>query len=252
MASTDLGTTLTAKHRLDQLRLRTATVRDLLLLFRLFDPVDISGTWATIEPVLVALIQARQPMSAALAARYVTEFRIAEQVAGNATVALAPALTADEIIPNLRFVGAQNALRLVQLQRPASYVAKTTLTRVEGEVTRQILNGGRTTLVDTVRNDRRARGYSRVTDGAPCAFCALLAGRGAVYNSEGSASFEAHGKCGCTAEPVYFTDAPLSASAKRWDDLYSEAAKAVPRSTPDWSAEVRREFRRRYEAPATT
>lgn len=252
MASTDLGTTLTAQHRLDQLRLRTAAARDLLLLFRLFDPADISGTWATIEPVLVALIQARQPMSAALAARYVTEFRRAEQVAGNANAALAAPLTADDIVPNLRYVGAQNALRLDQLKRPASYVAQTTMTRVEGEVTRQILNGGRTTLVDTVRNDRKARGYTRVTDGAPCAFCALLAGRGPVYNSEASADFHAHGKCGCTAEPVYFTDAPWSPSAAKWDSLYSEAAKAVPRSTPDWSAEVRREFRRRYEATATT
>lgn len=262
MASTNLGTTLTAQHRLDQLRLRTATVRDLLLLFRLFDPADISGSWATIEPVLVALIQARQPMSAALAARYVTEFRRAEQVAGNASVALAAPLTADDIVPNLRYVGAQNALRLDQLKRPASYVAQTTMTRVEGEVTRQILNGGRTTLVDTVMNDRRCRGYTRVTDGNPCAFCAMLAGRGPVYSSrqdavngtvysEHAGGYRAHGKCGCTGEPLYFTDAPWSPSAAKWDSLYSEAAKAVPRSTPDWSAEVRREFRRRYEATAT-
>ncbi len=251
MATTAAGTTLTARHRLDQLRLRTATVRDLLRVFALFDPNDISRTWASIEPAIVALIQARQPLSASLAGMYLQAFRDVEQITGNASIALAPRLTADEIIPNLRIIGPGNARRLSELVRPSSEITRTTLVNVEGEVTRQILNGGRKTLVDTTNNDPKARGYIRVTDGSPCAFCAMLAGRGPVYRSEQSSGFDAHRKCGCTGEPVYFTDSPWPSSATKWKDLYAETAKAVPKDTSDWSAEVRREFRRRYEAATT-
>jgi hypothetical protein len=262
VATTAAGTTLTAQHRLDQLRLRTATVRDLLRVFAQFDPNDISTTWASIEPAIVALIQARQPLSASLAGMYLQAFRDVEQITGNASIALAPTLTSDELIPNLRILGPGNAWRLNELARPTSEIARTTLVNIEGEVTRQILNGGRKTIVDTTNNDPKARGYIRVTDGAPCAFCAMLAGRGPVYRSESSAvtgkvysdrvdGFRAHRKCGCTAEPVYFTDSPWPSSATKWKDLYAETAKAVPKDAPDWSSEVRREFRRRYEAATT-
>jgi len=222
-----------------------------MAMFGAFDVADMSASWTAIEPALVALIQSRSPISARLAGRYLAEFRAAEGVGGAASVRLASTPVVDDLIPNLRFVGIANARRLDDLKRAPSEIARVTLSNVEGEVTRHVLNGGRSTIVETVRGDSRARGYTRVTDGAPCAFCAMLAGRGPVYNSDTSGSFDAHRKCGCTAEPVYFTDAPWSPSAKRWDDLYRAAAKAVPKDSPDFSTEVRREFRRRYEATTT-
>lgn len=246
MAVSTAGTALTSAHRLDQIRLRTATARDLLRLWATFDINDISGSWARLEPALVALIQARQPLSARLSAQYLTDFRRAEQVAGSATIATAPPLATADIVPNLRFVGPANALRLFNLNRVDA--SKVTFTNVEGEMTRQILNGGRKTIVDTVHNDSRARGYIRVTDGAPCAFCAMLAGRGPVYRSQDTGGFDAHRKCGCTAEPVYRDDQPWPASAQQFADRYREAAAAVPKNAPDWSEAVRREFRRLHDA----
>lgn len=248
MASTALATRLTDAHRASQLRLRVATVRDLLKMWPAFDINDISGTWSLIEPAIVALIQARQPMSAALSGQYIPAFRVAEGVTGNATTVLAPALTADEIVPNLRYVGVKEAWRLHDLKRADAM--RTVFTNVEGEVTRQVLNGGRQTIVDTVHADRKAKGYARVTDGSPCAFCAMLAGRGPVYHDEDSGGFEAHRKCGCTAEPVYDLDQPWPESATKYADMYTQAAKAVPKSTPDWSDAVRREFRRLHGADA--
>lgn len=248
MAVSVTGSTLTAAHRLQQVTLHTSTTRSLLSIWRAFDPADISGSWTALEPAIVALIQARQPLSAALSGGYFSAFRNAEGVAGSARPRLASAPTIDDLIPNLRTVGPINGLRLVQLQRPPSYIAQVTLSNVEGEVARQVLNGGRQTLLDSIDGDPRALGYTRVTDGAPCAFCALLAGRGPVYRSEDSGAFQAHRKCGCTAEPVYRDSQPWPPSAQRYDALYRDAAKAVPKDTPDWSAEVRREFRRRYEA----
>jgi hypothetical protein len=261
VAATDMGAALTARQRQQQIQLRIVTMGDLLKLWQAFDPKDISKSWSVLEPALVALIQARRPISTRLADRYLTEFRRAEQIAGSATSVLADPLTADDIIPNLRLLGPANARRLDALGR--RNVSTITLSNIEGEVTRQILNGGRDSIVATAANDRRCRGYTRVTDGSPCSFCAMLAGRGPVYKDAQSAvngdvfservgGFRAHRKCGCTGEPVYFTDSPWPPSAKKWDSLYSETAKAVPRDTPDWSAEVRREFRRRYEAMSAT
>ena len=251
MAATEAGARLTERHRTAQLALRTQLVRDLLRIWPVFDSADITASWAKLEPVLVAMVQARFPMSARIAATYLPEFRRAEGIAGSVLPAMPDTPLADLVVPNLRYVGPMNAFRLTNLGRPASEVTRTTLVNIEGELTRQVLAGGRDTVVETVRRDRRARGFSRVTDGQPCSFCAMLAGRGPVY-SESGAGFEAHRKCGCTGEPVYFTDAPLSPSAQRWSSLYAEAASAVPTNAPDWAAEVRREFRRRYEAPATT
>lgn len=248
MATTDLGNRLTAAQRAAQIQLRTATVRDLLRIWQIFDPADIGGSWAKLEPVLVALIQSRFPMSAQIAARYLPEYRRAEQITGSIIPTIPDTPLTDAIVPNLRYVGPKNALKLHELGRQPSQVARITLSNIEGELARQILNGGRATIVETTHRDPQARGIARITDGSPCSFCALLASRGAVYLSEETASFDAHRKCGCTAEPSYHLDAPLSPKAQGWAQIYDEAARSVPRSTPDRAAAVRREFRRLYES----
>lgn len=46
--------------------------------------------------------------------------------------------------------------------------------------------------------------YRRITSGTACAFCRMLAGRGAVY-SENTGRFQAHDHCACTAEPDFTT-----------------------------------------------
>lgn len=59
-------------------------------------------------------------------------------------------------------------------------------------------------------------GWARVLSGETnCAFCAMLASRGAVYKSEKTAGFEPHPKCDCHAE--------LVVKGQRWDGD-SEAA----------------------------
>src|SRR5690606_23876522 len=92
---------------------------------------------------------------------------------------------------------------------------------------RHVLSGGREAIVGTVREDRRALGWARATSGNACAFCQMLAGRGAVYARE-SADFEALGSCGCTAEPVYSESSAWPPGAReareRWDEAKARAA----------------------------
>ena len=62
---------------------------------------------------------------------------------------------------------------------------------------------GRSTMIASAR-DNRIR-YARVPVGDTCAFCLMLASRGAVYVSRSSAGDRGsrfHGKCDCAVEPV--------------------------------------------------
>lgn len=62
--------------------------------------------------------------------------------------------------------------------------------------------GDRDTVMATFADSQRIVGWQRITSGSECAFCAMLASRGAVY-SEAGVDFQAHNHCSCSAEPLY-------------------------------------------------
>lgn len=74
--------------------------------------------------------------------------------------------------------------------------------RLLPEVQKEIATPFRDTITTNQRRDPAAVGWRRVSSGAGCKFCRMLAGRGAVYRAD-SARFAAHGHCSCTAQPVF-------------------------------------------------
>lgn len=106
-------------------------------------------------------------------------------------------------------------------QRRAMQKAKA---KVLGAASRQVLNGGRDVTQDLVEADDAAVGWIRVTDGDPCAFCALMASRGPVYKSDAadSGGFEAHDNCACIAKPVFSRKAPWPGRAREFRALYDD------------------------------
>jgi hypothetical protein len=88
---------------------------------------------------------------------------------------------------------------------------------------RLVLESSRQRLISLTESDKRARGWSRVSDGAPCAFCAMLVSRGPVY-SGGTANFRAHNGCGCSVAPVFENDKTggWSPQARKLADLWKE------------------------------
>jgi len=111
-----------------------------------------------------------------------------------------------------------------------------------GAATRQVLTGGRQSLLTLLDEDPQAVGWARVTDGDPCSFCAMLSSRGIVYNTETSAAFQAHDGCACTAEPAYSRGAPLPGRAAEFQRLWNEHIRGRYSG-----AEARRQWRRLYE-----
>lgn len=110
--------------------------------------------------------------------------------------------------------------------------------RMDAAVERLVLNTGRDTIIDAVRQDREAKAWARVPESGACSFCALLATRGAVYKHD-TVSFRAHDHCRCHVEPVFNKYEP-SAQIRQWQDMYA----SIPHGKP---AEMRRDFRRLVE-----
>lgn len=202
MAATLAGTRLTERHQTAQLALRALALRQVLAIWPAFDVADAARTWPAVETALLAVVGARRTVSASLAARYFEAFRRAEGVDGIA----APVLSAFDdhaaarALTSLQVTGYVTTERLRTLKYPEP--GQVALVRISGSVTRHVLDGGRETLLASVRADQRARGWTRVTSAEPCDFCAMLASRGAVYTATGGA-FQSHDHCGCGLEPSF-------------------------------------------------
>ncbi len=116
----------------------------------------------------------------------------------------------------------------------------TAKTNVNGVAEKLVLGVGRQTIVDNVHRDSKAHGWARITEPAPCAFCALLAIRGAVYRSDKAASFQAHDHCRCHAEPLFGPYEPLP-QIQQWQQLYKDS------TTGGNAAKTRRQWRRAFD-----
>lgn len=73
---------------------------------------------------------------------------------------------------------------------------------IGGASARLVMNGGRATVTHASVIDPLSEGWERFIEPKSCSFCAMLAGRGAVYK-ESTADFRAHDHCHCVARPVF-------------------------------------------------
>lgn len=98
-----------------------------------------------------------------------------------------------------------------------------------------VASAGKGLLIDAIMGDDKAKKWARVTSPGACAFCRMLATRGAVYKSDKSASFIAHptaggkgGLCRCTIEAVFHPESYEPTAMTRADQkLYSDATEHV-------------------------
>lgn len=229
---------LTRLYRGHQQRLTDDTIRRLLILWNLVQGSLISeDEWVALSRELLA---GRYAVSATLARAYYRSFRITEQVSGVFVQTPVVGFNSTRTVSGLR-----NALlyasRLADLgYSPAEAAGKAGL-RMARWVEQESQAGGRDQIIGSSREDPQAVGWYRISDGDPCAFCALMVSRGVVYRSERSALFRSHPSCGCTAAPAFNRDRFQIPEAEQWDSLYQRASKG---SSDPWNA-----FRRAFERP---
>jgi hypothetical protein len=186
-------------------------------------------------PAQVATFQRFYAESQALTGSYIADYRLAEIGDAGGPV-IAPQFPAAEMQHAALLAGPVRVKLLIgRGETPSSAHAKA-FTKFSGIARRQVLDGGRKMIDATTASDSRAVGWRRVTDGNPCAFCAMLASRGPVYSAksaqgnvmrqlrEGGSGLRYHGHCGCTAEIVYGEWEPNDAE-RLYQEEYEKAAK---------------------------
>jgi hypothetical protein len=142
----------------------------------------------------------------------------------------------DRLTANINATGMgvyQRALRAGAT--PAKALDRSTVT-LSGAASKLALEGGRSVVDETVRHDKHAIGWARVSDGDPCSWCAMLVSRGAVYKNAatagraknrrfaGEGDFKWHDHDGCVAVPVWSEDDPV---LDRADELYDQWLQAT-------------------------
>lgn len=120
---------------------------------------------------------------------------------------------------------------------------------------REAIRSGRDLIERASRSDKRVLGWARVTDGNPCAFCAMLAARGAIYKSRATAEVARsdnlpsdpmelsryHNGCHCQMVPVYSRADFHTPESRRLKGEWEEVTRGLE------GADARRAWRRHIE-----
>lgn len=238
MASSPPARALTEQHRQAQVQLAAVTAVQTRRLWALLDIERLAETADGWAEAMLLLMARQHGISVSVARTYFRRFRTLEAGAPPPATLPAPQLNGQAARTSMMATGPGQVLNGLSRGRDPTTAARFALGHVAGAASRQVLTGGRDMLRTAVVSDRMAQGWARVTSGSPCAFCALLAGRGPVYSEDGGA-FQAHDSCACTVEPVYSRDAAWPPGARDYADLYDQKASGT--------SDPLNSFRRAYE-----
>lgn len=181
--------------------------------------------------VLMAVADRYGPAAGSIAADYFDELRVAAGAPGRfaPTVARMPDATRFEVLARW---GAGPLFA-------ASPDPAKALSLMTGGLTRIVQGVGRDTIADSVAADPSGPRYARHASANACAFCALLATRGAVYTSQALGE-KYHDDCHCTVVPVWpgqkYQEAPYVA---KWRDAYANAPAGSSSSLKDSLSSMR-------------
>lgn len=237
MATTSEATLLTDQHRRRQVAIAVTADSQMRRTWdATLDPANLEATQPIWKRAMLDTLTKWWKVSADTAAQYLPRFRQAEIGDGGIEVGI-PRFDRALAGRQLEWGGMVNVLWHVAMgqTREAAYTAAREL--FLGMFHEAVLTGGRMTIQEWARRDSRAIGWRRVSDGNPCAFCAMLVSRGPVYTSEEHAltrqsdGQKFHPHCGCTVEVVYGDWKP-SGREQQWVDDYYRAAESLPDKTP--------------------
>lgn len=194
---------LAASFYAAQAYLAVTATRDVLQVWQALNLRDVRRSWPALRTALAALVRDRHGQAAQLGAGYYRQARRAAGVPGDAPVVRVPVPSEGLVHATLDSMGPWNLLGKVKEGQQAAAANENTSVQLAGAAQRLISNGARQAVLTSVEADAKAVAWARVTSSNPCAFCGMLAGRGASYRSEASAGFEAHSSCCCVAMPVF-------------------------------------------------
>lgn len=191
---------LTVAHRRQQLALRKVTLDEMARLWPMLDWAALDSTYPDLAGATAEMVAKYRRTSTGLAAGYLRAYRVASGLDGNVRIIIPQTLNAEQLGASLHSLSVASVKTAAGKGVPPQVAMDNALVRSSGAMARLVLDAGRETVTRTIQTDDRAQGWRRILGGGGCDFCRTLAGR--VYPRD-NADFEAHGKCGCTSEPVY-------------------------------------------------
>jgi hypothetical protein len=213
---------LSEQHRAAQVRLQGIVAADTARVFPLLDVNNLDRTFQSYFSGMEATINSRRTISSSLSASYFDSMRSDSNVGGIFNARLSGGVNKDQLFTSLLVAGPISVKKNLAAGATVESARQAALVNTIKTSQRHVLNGGRATILDAVNRDSRSVGWARLTDGQPCAFCALLASRGPAYKSEGTSKFRAHDGCGCTAVPVFDVNAPWPGNSERYREFYDQ------------------------------
>ena len=205
MASTSSVARLTEAHRLGQARISAVTAQKILQSWSLIDLADLAASSVQWLKLAALVVLQQRSVSTGLAVDYMRTVRQLELGPSADTFApvVASPLDPQLLTATLVDAGPGSLQKSLAAGRDVLEAVDAAKARAAGMASFHAVNGGSETVIATVESDPRAVGWKRVTSGATCAFCTMLAGRGAVYKSRRTANFRPHINCDCQPQPLY-------------------------------------------------
>ena len=201
-------------------------LREYLELWNALDQKRLDATFQRWFKLVLQLINDHRAYSHAVAARYMADMR---RQAGLGPAPVAPLAPLDPGVAEetMRIATVPVIKKQIGDRKPPQEAMERGFINSAGRATKLAMDPGRDTVVETVKRDRDAVGWYRLTDGDPCWFCAMLASAGVRYKSEQSASFEPHDHCGCSAVAVYSKSEQLPESNRQYADLWRRVTRGL-------------------------
>lgn len=184
---------------------------------RIIRPEQFSDGWKMLGPLVNGIISTHYEATAANAAQYYVHSRIISGFEHMAVPGQDPDMSYINHVTDAMGPGQFYNFLPDYDAEAASGMARDAL---RGASTRMVMRGGRDTVTRAVHVDSSAAGWERVIEPGACGFCAMLAGRGAVYK-ESTVDFRAHDHCHCVARVVFAGQKSIN------EDLSSEWSRAT-------------------------
>jgi hypothetical protein len=210
---------LAASFYAAQAWLAVAATRDVLQIWQALNLRDVRQSWPALRTALAALIRDRSGQAAMLGTGYYQQARQAAGIPGRPPLVHVPPPPEPQITATLDSMGPWNLLGKIKQGQQVATANENTSVQLAGAAQRLITNGARQAVLTSVEADAKAVAWMRVTSSNPCAFCSMLASRGAVYRNEKNAGFEAHSHCACIAAPLF---SHADAEATKDNPLYDQ------------------------------
>ncbi len=188
------------------------------------------GAFATTIPQWIAAVELLlgeyAAMAATLAGDYYDEERDLARVGGRFMFPMPDSPPREKVESSLRWATKDLWIPEQQSPPPIEQRLRMAENKAAGAAQKIVADVGREAVLTAVKEDPQAIGWFRVAAPNACAFCRMLAIRGAVYQSEETADFQAHDSCSCTAAPVFQGQTwEPPADVAEWRRLYQDSTR---------------------------